>query len=66
MRKYASYTYPRLEATVAEGCGVCARLAEQWVRTEERDLLIEINNHPHIAPKLASVHAWLSAGVTVG
>jgi len=44
-----------LRATPAHGCAVCSYLAERFRRTRERDLLLEINNHPHERPKLELV-----------
>ncbi|MFF4430471.1 hypothetical protein ACFYZ4_15020 [Streptomyces sp. NPDC001513] len=53
-------------ATPAHGCGVCGALAKQYAETRDRDLLLEINNHPHAEPKLKTkVGQLLRAGVTV-
>lgn len=49
-----------IRAVVPDGCGVCAALADEWGRNHDRDVLIEINNHPHEEPKLARVEDWIS------
>jgi hypothetical protein len=45
---------------------VCAALAKQWDETSDRDVLFEINNHPHNEPKLSRVKAWKAQGASVG
>ncbi|MEU0423895.1 hypothetical protein ABZ235_09785 [Streptomyces canus] len=57
---------PEIRATPAQGCDVCAALAKQWDETNDRDVLIEINNHPHSEPKLSRVKAWKAQGASVG
>ncbi len=58
--------YPELRATPAPDCDVCAALAKQWEETSDRDVLIEINNHPHDEPKLSRVKQWKAEGASVG
>jgi hypothetical protein len=57
---------PEIRATPAEGCDVCNALAKQWDETGDRDVLIEINNHPHQEPKLSRVRQWKREGASVG
>ncbi|MFD4633814.1 hypothetical protein ACFVYR_12470 [Streptomyces sp. NPDC058284] len=57
--------YPEIRATPAPGCDVCAALAGEWFSNGDRDVLIEINNHPHEEPKLSRVKAWKSEGAKV-
>jgi hypothetical protein len=45
---------------------VCAALAKQWDDKQDRDVLIEINNHPHTEPKLSRVKTWVAEGASVG
>ncbi|MGW6012344.1 hypothetical protein [Streptomyces sp. NPDC055210] len=54
---------PEIRATPAEGCDVCGALADQYAETQDRDLLIEINNHPHDEPKLSRVRRWKAEGM---
>jgi hypothetical protein len=54
-----------MRATVPPGCDVCAALAQQWDETADRDVLIEINNHPHTEPKLSRVTTWKREGAKV-
>jgi len=58
--------YPEIRATPAPGCDVCAALADEWFADGDRDVLIEINNHPHEEPKLSRVRTMLGEGATVG
>lgn len=51
---------------MSTGCGVCGALAKQWDEKHDRDLLIEINNHPHAEPKLSRVNSWVAKGTSVG
>lgn len=46
-------------ANVPEDCDVCSALAEEWDRGRNRDALLEIQNHPHGAPKLRRVKDWI-------
>ncbi|QPB09827.1 hypothetical protein CPT_Shady_066 [Streptomyces phage Shady] len=56
-----------IRATPAPGCVPCSRLADEWDRDHDRDVLLEINNHPHDTPKLSRVEQWISAeGVSLG
>lgn len=50
-----------IEATPSPGCGVCTALAKQYAETKDRDLLMEINNHPHTEPKLKTKVAEIRA-----
>lgn len=65
-REIVSGQYPEMRATVSTGCGVCGALAKQWDEKHDRDLLIEINNHPHAEPKLSRVKSWVAQGTSVG
>jgi hypothetical protein len=65
-REIVSYRQPEIRATVAQGCDVCGALAKQWDDQHDRDLLLEINNHPHTEPKLSRVTAWVAEGASVG
>lgn len=65
-REIVSGGYFELRATPAEGCGVCTRLEAEWFQNSDRDVLIEINNHPHEVPGLSRVRRWLGEGVSVG
>ncbi|MDO0926815.1 hypothetical protein QQY24_15825 [Streptomyces sp. TG1A-8] len=65
-REIVSYRSPEIRATVHNGCDVCKALAQQWDATHDRDLLIEINNHPHEKPKLSRVKDWVADGASVG
>ncbi|EFK99531.1 predicted protein [Streptomyces sp. SPB78] len=62
-REIFSYREPQMHAVVNDECDVCAKLAVEWDRWADRDLLIEINNHPHEVPKLARVRQWKAEGV---
>ncbi|MET9295308.1 hypothetical protein [Streptomyces sp. NPDC003077] len=62
----SSHQYPEMRATPAEGCDVCGALAKQYATSKDRDLLIEINNHPHTEPKLSRVRAWKQEGAKTG
>jgi hypothetical protein len=48
------------------GCDVCGALAKQWDETGDRDVLMEINNHPHTEPKLSRVKDMVANGASVG
>ncbi|WP_433858203.1 hypothetical protein [Streptomyces kronopolitis] len=61
-----SHRQPTITATVTEGCDVCAALAKQWDDMLDRDVLFEINNHPHEEPKLSRVRKWKAEGLSVG
>ncbi|WP_424920212.1 hypothetical protein [Streptomyces sp. wa13] len=62
----SSHPTPEIRATPADGCDVCGALAQEWYVKQDRDVLIEINNHPHTAPKLLRVSGWINtAGGTV-
>ncbi|QAX94750.1 hypothetical protein HOV12_gp42 [Streptomyces phage Lilbooboo] len=65
-REIVSSRTPEIRATVAKGCDVCGALAKQWDESGDRDVLIEINNHPHKEPKLSRVAAWKAEGASVG
>lgn len=41
-----------LTAEIRPTCGVCCALGRDWDKTHDRDLLLEIMNHPHAEPKL--------------
>ena len=58
--------YPEIRATPAPDCDVCGALADEWFANGDRDVLIEINNHPHEEPKLSRVRTMLGEGATVG
>ncbi|WP_152645197.1 hypothetical protein [Kitasatospora griseola] len=45
---------PEIRATPVDGCDVCIGLNAAWFKEYDRDLLIEINNHPHTTPKLTA------------
>lgn len=59
-REIVSTRSPEMRATVAEGCDVCEALAREWDESNDRDVLLEIQNHPHARPKLARVGGWIS------
>lgn len=59
-REIVSTKWPEIRATVAPGCDVCGALAKEWDEKQDRDVLIEMNNHPHAAPKLRRVAEWIS------
>ncbi|MFE6159946.1 hypothetical protein ACFQ7F_13660 [Streptomyces sp. NPDC056486] len=61
----SSHPTPEIRATPAEGCDVCGALAKQWDEAGDRDLLIEINNHPHDPPKLSRVAELQREGVAL-
>ena len=61
-REIVSGRYPEIRATPTAGCDVCAALADEWFANGDRDVLIEINNHPHKEPKLSRVKAWMTEG----
>jgi hypothetical protein len=65
-REIVSSRAPEIRATVSPDCDVCAALAKQWDDKQDRDVLIEINNHPHTEPKLSRVKAWVAEGASVG
>ena len=65
-REIVSHRAPEIRATVQPRCDVCASLAKQWDESYDRDLLIEINNHPHEEPKLSRVKTWVDEGASVG
>jgi len=65
-REIVSTRAPEMRATVPTGCDVCAALAKQWDEKHDRDVLIEINNHPHKKPKLSRVNSWVAEGASVG
>jgi hypothetical protein len=56
---------PEIRATPAPGRDVCSALAAEWFANGDRDVLIEINNHPHEEPKLSRVKVWKGEGATV-
>jgi hypothetical protein len=62
-REIRSGGYAEIVATVPDGCRVCAALAKEWFESRDRDVLLEINNHPHSAPKLNRVKRWKATGV---
>ncbi|QBZ73423.1 hypothetical protein SEA_HEATHER_53 [Streptomyces phage Heather] len=64
-REIVSHRQPEIRATVRTKCDVCHALAKQWDTSWDRDLLIEINNHPHEEPKLSRVKAWINDGAKV-
>ncbi|MCZ4117833.1 hypothetical protein [Streptomyces sp. H39-S7] len=61
-REIVSTLWPEMRAKVAPGCDVCAALAKEWDERRDRDVLMEINNHPHGTPKLSRVAEWIGAG----
>ncbi|MEW2406503.1 hypothetical protein [Streptomyces griseoviridis] len=65
-REIVSSRIPEIRATVPPDCDVCSALAKQWDEKQDRDVLIEINNHPHKKPKLSRVSAWVAEGASVG
>ncbi|MGW3072771.1 hypothetical protein [Kitasatospora sp. NPDC001132] len=50
-----SYRDPVIRATPVKGCDVCSAMRSEWLQDYDRDVLLEINNHPHRPPKLARV-----------
>lgn len=64
-REIVSSRVPEIRATVPPDCDVCGALAKQWDETRDRDVLIEINNHPHTEPKLSRVRTWVAEGASV-
>ncbi|MEU5149767.1 hypothetical protein AB0G42_21620 [Streptomyces yangpuensis] len=57
--------YLPIIVVVVETCGVCVALGAEWDDRRDRDVLLEIANHPHAEPKLARVEEWISDGVQV-
>ncbi|MCG7529574.1 hypothetical protein MHW47_34725 [Streptomyces sp. OfavH-34-F] len=55
-----------LRVTVPPRCDVCGALAQQYDATRDRDALLEIQNHPHLEPKLQRVRDWKNRGVRLG
>jgi hypothetical protein len=65
-RVIVSDVEPVMTATVPPECDVCNALAKEWDQNRDRDVLIEINNHPHSDPKLSRVNDWTRKGASVG
>ncbi|MFE6846582.1 hypothetical protein [Streptomyces sp. NPDC057686] len=58
-REIRSGGYSEIVAVITdENCDICQALLFEWHLNHDRDVLIEINNHPHSKPKLNRVKEW--------
>lgn len=61
-RKIESGGAYNIVCMVRDDCEICVALGDEWDQDRDRDVILEIQNHPHLSPKLARVKLWKVEG----